>query len=117
MPSRPLSWRSSTVVTALSTVSAEAPMYVDVTVTWGAARLGYCSMGRLGMAMAPTSVMRMEMTLAKMGRLMKKSENMVAHRPPSVPASRGVPASPSVPASPGPPVPASPAPPTPDPSP
>ncbi|CAM4248480.1 hypothetical protein COSO111634_35840 [Corallococcus soli] len=66
------------MVTALSTVSADAPVYVAVTCTWGRASSGYCSIGRPGMEMAPMSVMRMDSTLAKTGRLMKNSEKFMA---------------------------------------
>src|SRR5438034_6082749 len=37
---------------------------------------GYCAMGRLRIAARPASTMKMDSTAAKMGRSMKKRENM-----------------------------------------
>ena len=69
--SMPLSCCSITWVTELSTVSADAPVYVVLMVTRGGAMLGYCSSGRVNMDIAPASMMTMDSTQAKTGRLMK----------------------------------------------
>jgi hypothetical protein len=59
------------VVTALSTALAFAPMYVDVTATSGGATLGYCAMGRVGIATRPAMSTTAEATPAKTGRWRK----------------------------------------------
>ena len=51
------------------------------TSTWGGAISGYWAMGRLRMAARPAITMKIEITMAKMGRSMKKRENM-ADQPP-----------------------------------
>ncbi len=58
-------------VTEFSTVSAEAPVYWAPMVTRGGAISGYCSSGRVKMDKAPASMMTIEITHAKMGRLIK----------------------------------------------
>src|SRR5579872_5855486 len=83
MPSTPLMACSSGVVTADSTVCALAPVYTLVTVTCGGASCGYCAIGSRGMHTAPAITMNSEHTVAKTGRLMKKSTNT-----PRAPVSR-----------------------------
>ncbi len=58
-------------VTEFSTVSAEAPVYCAEMVTRGGAISGYCSSGSVKIARPPASMMMMDSTHAKMGRLMK----------------------------------------------
>ncbi len=76
MPSTPLIASSSGRVTAVSTVSAFAPVYTEVTMTCGGVSSGYWAIGRVGIAMAPASTMTTAQTLARIGRLMKTSTNM-----------------------------------------
>ena len=76
MPSTPLMDCSSGVVTAVSTVSAFAPVYTARTLTCGGATSGYCATGMVGMASAPASTMTSETTDARTGREMKVSTNM-----------------------------------------
>src|SRR5688572_5562906 len=80
MPSTPLIACSSGVVTAVSTVSALAPVYTAVTATVGGATSGYCAMGIDGMASAPARTMTSEHTDARIGRLMNVSTNMGSAR-------------------------------------
>src|SRR3990167_8951969 len=74
MLSTPLISCSSGVATVLLTVSADAPAYWALTVIEGGAISGYCATGRVKKATVPTSVIRIEMTEAKIGRSMKKCE-------------------------------------------
>src|SRR5208337_4580346 len=53
------------------TVRASAPGYVAFTWICGSAMLGNCATGRRDIATTPMSTMRMEITMATMGRLMK----------------------------------------------
>src|SRR6185295_11550740 len=62
--------------TVCSTTSADAPGYVALTVTTGGAISGYCAIGRLRIADRPASTRNVEITAAKIGRSMKKRENM-----------------------------------------
>src|SRR4029077_4735260 len=55
---------------------ADAPGYTALTVTTGGAISGYCAMGRLRIADRPASARSPESTAAKIGRSMKKRENM-----------------------------------------
>ena len=65
-------------VTAVSTVSALAPVYTEVTDTVGGATSGYCAIGIAGIASAPASTITREQTVARMGRRMKVSTNIAA---------------------------------------
>src|SRR3954471_9003614 len=47
------------------------------TVTTGGAMSGYCAMGNVRIAARPASAMKMDRTAAKIGRSMKKRENML----------------------------------------
>src|ERR1051325_1001100 len=60
------------VATDCSTATAEAPGYVAVTRIVGGARNGYCSMLRPFNVKRPISTMMMEITMATIGRRMKK---------------------------------------------
>src|SRR4029077_9668137 len=73
MPSTPLICCSSGIVTADSTTCAFAPTKLLLTVTWGGARVGYSEIGRPGMETAPAKMISRAHTVAKIGRLMKKS--------------------------------------------
>src|SRR5438876_6793683 len=63
--------------TVCSSTSADAPGYTVLTVTTGGAISGYCAIGRLRIAESPASTRNTEITAAKIGRSMKKRENMV----------------------------------------
>src|ERR1700733_14286484 len=76
MPCTPLICCSNGIVTLDSTASAFAPTYVHETVTCGGVICGYCSIGKLGIAIAPARMITSEHTAAKIGRLMKKSRNI-----------------------------------------
>src|SRR5688572_27543431 len=69
MPSMPLMACSSGVVTAVSTVSALAPVYTATTDTVGGATSGYHAIGIVGIVSAPASTMMSEQTVARIGRL------------------------------------------------
>src|SRR5262249_27825035 len=60
--------------TACSQVSASAPGYVAASWISGGAMLGYSEIGRDSIDTIPTSVMRIAMTMATIGRLMKKRD-------------------------------------------
>src|SRR5713226_4262427 len=77
MPSTPLIACSSGVVTAVSTASALAPVYTAVTDTCGGDTCGYFSIGIVGIDSAPARTITSEQTVARIGRLMKVSTNMV----------------------------------------
>src|SRR3954470_21702398 len=78
MPSAPLTCSSMGVVTLCSTTWALAPGNVAVTCTVGGLICGYCEIGRPWKARAPASTMTIDSTAAKIGRSMKKTENMVS---------------------------------------
>ena len=71
MLSTPLTCCSIGVATARSMVSASAPGYIANTRTSGGAMSGNCPTGRPRMVIAPTMTIRIEMTMATIGRLMK----------------------------------------------
>src|SRR5882724_8349773 len=71
MLSRPLICCSIGVATACSRVFASAPTYVAVNLISGGTMLGNCATGRVVMVTAPTITIRMEITIATIGRLMK----------------------------------------------
>ena len=75
MPSTPLIACSSGVVTAVSTVSALAPVYTAMTDTVGGATSGNWAIGIVGIASAPARTMTSEQTVARTGRVMKVSTN------------------------------------------
>src|SRR4029077_5478904 len=79
MPSTPLICCSSGIVTADSTTCAFAPTKLLLTVTWGGARVGYSEIGRPGMPTAPARIISRAHTVAKIGRLMKKSTKHALH--------------------------------------
>jgi hypothetical protein len=76
MSSTPLMAFSRGAATVCSSTWAEAPGYTARTITWGGAISGYWAIGRTRMAARPPSAMKSEMTTAKMGRSMKKRENI-----------------------------------------
>src|SRR5437899_2668725 len=71
MLSTPLICCSRGAATACSSVWASAPTYVANTWISGGAILGNWAMGRLSTVMPPTITMRIAITMATMGRLMK----------------------------------------------
>src|SRR5258706_14002396 len=72
MLSTPFICCSIGVATACSRVCASAPTYVACNLISGGTMLGNCATGRLAMVTAPTITVRMAITIATMGRLMKK---------------------------------------------
>src|SRR6185295_14789939 len=78
MLSTPLICCSIGVATDCSTVCASAPTYVVCTCTSGGAIAGNCETGRLTIVMAPTMTVRIEMTIATIGRLMKKRDTLAS---------------------------------------
>src|SRR5207302_7181288 len=61
--------------TVSATTLALAPGYWQVTETVGGVISGYCATGSLATETTPASVITMEMTDARMGRLMKTRES------------------------------------------
>src|SRR5229473_3069447 len=84
MLSTPLIPCSIGAATVCAITSAEAPAKVARTTTVGGAISGYSVIGSARYAMAPTSVRRIEMTAAKIGRSIKKWEKRMV----AVPVSR-----------------------------
>src|SRR4029077_19701133 len=72
MSCAPLTCCSMEAATDCDTTSALAPGKLVVTVTWGGTTCGYCAIGRLTAASAPTRIMISAMTVEKTGRSMKK---------------------------------------------
>src|SRR5690606_2859004 len=72
MFSTPLICCSSGASTVSETISAEAPGYVTATLIVGGAICGNCATGRSGYENAPTSVITIAITVAKIGRSTKK---------------------------------------------
>src|SRR5712671_5604535 len=62
---------SMTCTTVSCTVVAEAPGYIVLICTEGGAIGGYCSIARVKIDNAPATMIRMAMTIAKIGRPMK----------------------------------------------
>src|SRR5208337_2660724 len=71
MLSTPLICCSIGVATACSRVSASAPTYVAITRISGGTISGNWATGRFVIVIAPTITIRIEMTMATIGRLMK----------------------------------------------
>src|SRR5215831_8772037 len=71
MFSTPLICCSMGVATDCSSVNASAPTYVAQSWTCGGAMLGNCAIGSWTSAASPTMTMRIAMTMATTGRLMK----------------------------------------------
>src|SRR5436190_6516929 len=76
MPGTPLIAFSIGEATVCSTVVADAPGYTACTVTTGGAISGYCATGSARMDASPAMMKNVAITAAKMGRSMKKRENM-----------------------------------------
>src|SRR5580692_11717647 len=74
MLSTPLTCCSIGVATDCSMVMASAPVNVVVRFTWGGMICGNCAMGSPSSETAPMSTVRMAITIATMGRRMKKEE-------------------------------------------
>jgi hypothetical protein len=72
MFSTPLSCCSMGVAMLSETTRALAPGYLEVMTTVGGAISGYCEIGSVNIAIAPTRMVTIEMTAAKTGRSMKK---------------------------------------------
>src|SRR3982751_5753284 len=75
MPSTPLIISSIGAATVSRTVRALGPGESAVTCTVGGVTSGYGATGSVKTATPPASAMTMEMTVAKIGRSMKKREN------------------------------------------
>ena len=73
----PESWFSIGAATVRDSVWALAPSYCVEIVTVGGVMLGYCDRGRARMATMPASTIRMERTVAKIGRRIHRSLSMV----------------------------------------
>ncbi len=71
MLSTPFTCCSIGVATACSRVFASAPTNVACNLISGGTMLGNCATGRLVMVTAPTITIRMEITIATIGRSMK----------------------------------------------
>ena len=76
MLSKPVICCSMICVTVFSTVSAEAPGYVESMAIEGGAIGGYCDMGNLKIANPPPTIMMMAITHAKTGRSRKNRDNI-----------------------------------------
>src|SRR5258708_10335106 len=72
MSCAPFTCCSIDAATDCETTSAFAPGKTAFTVTWGGTTCGYCAIGRLRPANAPTRIMRRAITVEKTGRSMKK---------------------------------------------
>src|SRR5919204_6199538 len=75
MPSTPLTCCSIGAATVSATTWALAPGYDADTSTVGGVMSEYCAIGKVKSAMPPASVITIESTEAKIGRLMKNREN------------------------------------------
>src|SRR5258707_2670771 len=71
MLSTPFICCSRGVATDCSIVNASAPVYVAETLICGGTMSGSCATGSLDIATAPAITVRIEITMATMGRLMK----------------------------------------------
>src|SRR3954468_22018177 len=78
MLSTPAICCSMGVATDCATVSASAPIYVVWTWISGGAILGNCAVGRPSIATTPAMTIRIEMTIATIGRLMKNLDMLFA---------------------------------------
>src|SRR4029453_1736354 len=76
MLSTPFICCSIGVATDCSMVMASAPVKVVETMIWGGTMSGNWANGSERMAIKPTTTVRMAMTIATIGRLMKKVEIM-----------------------------------------
>ena len=76
--STPDSCSSIGAATVRVSVSLEAPGYVAVMITVGGAISGYCATGKPRTAIRPAMTIVMEMTAAKIGRLMKNLERFMS---------------------------------------
>src|SRR5512142_144746 len=76
MPGTPLIAFSIGDATVCSTVVADAPGYTAWTVTTGGAISGYWAIGSARIDARPAMMKNVAMTAAKIGRSMKKRENM-----------------------------------------
>src|SRR5213592_100403 len=76
MCSTPLIAFSSGAATVCSITSALAPGYTATTLTTGGAISGYCAIGSERIADRPAMTKKIDSTAAKIGRSMKKRENM-----------------------------------------
>ena len=74
--STPLICASIGAATESANVFESAPGYVAETVTWTGVIVGYCWTGSTYIATRPARLMMIATTAAKIGRSMKKRENM-----------------------------------------
>ena len=79
----PVGRRSATLDAAPNcTASGAGPVVLsDVASTVGGTTPGYSLIGSLRRANKPATTITSERTIAKMGRVMKKAENLIAHLP------------------------------------
>src|SRR5258706_15953956 len=85
--STPLICCSNGVITDSAIVLGEAPGYWPLTTTVGGTISGYSLIGSAGIASRPATVKRMAITVAKIGRSIKKDEMFIV--PASIPHGRG----------------------------
>ena len=71
-----MSLSSKTRVTVSSTIKAFAPVYVALTLTVGGATSGYSEIGKTSIETSPPTIIINEITIAKIGRLIKVTENI-----------------------------------------
>src|SRR5258706_4321397 len=76
--STPLICCSNGVITDSAIVLGEAPGYWPLTTTVGGTISGYSLIGSAGIASRPATVKRMAITVAKIGRSIKKDEMFMA---------------------------------------
>ena len=74
--STPLICCSSGAATVLAIVSAFAPLYVAITLTCGGITSGYSSIGKPLIDIIPAIIIIADRTVAKIGLLIKNSENI-----------------------------------------
>src|SRR6266404_7020111 len=77
MLSTPLTCCSIGVATACSRPCASAPTYVACNLISGGTMFGNCATGRAAIVTAPTITVRIEMTMATIGRFMKNFDNLL----------------------------------------
>ena len=81
MSSTPLTCCSMGAATVSAITSGLAPGYCADTCTEGGVKSGYCSMGSWVIDTIPASKMSSEITVEKIGRLIKNLENMYFSAP------------------------------------
>ena len=86
MPSTPFICCSSGEATVSAITLGFAPGNAARTTTVGGTTPGYSLIGSLKSASPPATTISSERTMAKIGRVMKKDENFIAHLPSARPS-------------------------------